>query len=68
MARKAGGAASLEAAKACLAIAKTSAELRQSQAVVLPLACGLSLKKTDGRGLSEPSPFFCLDKWGRFNP
>lgn len=46
MARKAGGVTSLEAAKACLVRAKTVAELRQAQAVVLPLECGLSLKQT----------------------
>ncbi len=46
MAKKAGGEACLEAAKACLAKAKTVEKPRQAQAVVLPLEYGLSLKPT----------------------
>lgn len=46
MARKAGGGEWLEEAKVCLAKAKTVEELRQAQAVVLPLEFGLSLDQT----------------------
>ncbi len=46
MGRKASGGAFLERAKVCLAKARTIDELRQAQAVVLPLEFGLSLEKT----------------------
>ena len=46
MARKAGGADQLEAAKELLRTAKSTDELRAAQAVVLPLELGLSLKQT----------------------
>lgn len=46
MARTAGGADSLEWARAVLAQAQTIEQLRQAQAVVLPLAQGLSLQQT----------------------
>lgn len=46
MARKAGGADQLEAAKQLLKKAKTADELRAAQAIVLPLALGLSLAQT----------------------
>jgi transposase len=46
MARTASGEEWLNEAKACLAKAKTVEELRQAQAVVLPLEFGLSLQQT----------------------
>lgn len=46
MARKAGGQEVLEAAKVALTQARTVDELRQAQAVVFPLAYGLSLEQT----------------------
>jgi len=46
MARRASGEEWLVEAKACLAKAKTVEELRQAQAVVLPLEFGLSLQQT----------------------
>ena len=46
MGRKASGGAFLEQAKVCLSKARTIDELRQAQAVVLPLQFGLSLDKT----------------------
>jgi transposase len=46
MARKSSGADQLEAAKALLKKAKTVEELRSAQAIVLPLALGLSMKQT----------------------
>lgn len=46
MARKAGGADQLEVAQALLKTAKTAEELRAAQAIVLPLALGLSLEQT----------------------
>lgn len=46
MARKASGAEVLEQAKAGVAKAKTAEDLRQAQAVLLPLAFGLSLEQT----------------------
>lgn len=46
MARRASGGEWLEDAKACLAKARTVEELRQAQAVVLPLEFGLSLEQT----------------------
>lgn len=46
MARKASGKDVLEAAKVQLAKAKTAEQLRQAQAVVLPLEFGLSLEQT----------------------
>ena len=46
MGRKASGAEVLEQAKACLSKARTIDELKQAQAVVLPLEFGLSLEKT----------------------
>ena len=46
MARRASGREWLEDAKACLAKAKTVEELRQAQAVVLPLEYGLTLEQT----------------------
>jgi transposase len=46
MARKASGSDQLEAAKALLKKARTAEELRAAQAVVLPLALGLSLEQT----------------------
>jgi len=46
MTRMAGGSEVLEQAKACLVKAKTIHELRQAQAVVLPLAFGLSMEET----------------------
>jgi len=46
MARKARGQDKLEVAKAYLSKAKTAGALRQAQAVVFPLAYGMSLEKT----------------------
>lgn len=46
MARKASGRAQLAQAKALLSKAKTAAELRAAQAIVLPLELGLSLEQT----------------------
>lgn len=46
MARKAGGADQLAAARELLRTAKTADELRTAQAVVLPLELGLSLEQT----------------------
>jgi hypothetical protein len=46
MARKARGRDLLEQAKGCLSKAKTVEELRQAQAVVMPLEFGLSIKQT----------------------
>lgn len=46
MARTASGHEVLGQAKACLAKAKTAEELRQAQAVMLPLEFGLSLEQT----------------------
>lgn len=46
MARKAGGQDILEVAKAQLSKAKTAEALRQAQAVVFPLAYGMSLERT----------------------
>ncbi|MDZ4855093.1 MAG: winged helix-turn-helix domain-containing protein [Nitrospirota bacterium] len=46
MARKAGGADQLAAARELLRTAKTADELRTAQAVLLPLEMGLSLKQT----------------------
>lgn len=46
MGRRASGGELLEQARACLAQAKTVEELRQAQAVVLPLELGLSLEET----------------------
>ncbi len=46
MARTASGIKVLEQAKTCLAKAKTVGELRQAQAVVLPLEFGLSIPQT----------------------
>lgn len=46
MGRKASGGEFLEQAKVCLAKAKSVEELRQAQAVVLPLEFGLSLEET----------------------
>ena len=46
MARKAGGMEQLEAAQKLLQEAKTADELRAAQAIVLPLALGLSLEQT----------------------
>ncbi len=46
MARPAGGTEHIEAAKGLLRAAKTAAELRQAQAVLLPLELGLSLEQT----------------------
>lgn len=46
MARKPGGAEQLETAKALLKKAKTADELRAAQAIVLPLALGLSMEQT----------------------
>ncbi|MHB1286453.1 MAG: helix-turn-helix domain-containing protein [Leptospirales bacterium] len=46
MARKATGREVLEKAKECLVQAQTVEELRQAQAVLLPLTFGLSLKQT----------------------
>jgi len=46
MARRASGQEWLNEAKACVAKAKTVEELRQAQAVVLPLEFGLSLQQT----------------------
>lgn len=46
MARKASGADQLEAAKVLLKKARTAEELRAAQAIVLPLALGLSLEQT----------------------
>jgi hypothetical protein len=51
MARTASGEEWLNEAKACLAKAKTVEELRQAQAVVLPLEFGLSLQQTAQAGL-----------------
>jgi transposase len=46
MARKARGRDLLEQAKGCLSKAKTAEELRQAQAVVMPLEFGLSIEQT----------------------
>lgn len=46
MARKPGGTDQLESAKELLKKAKTADELRAAQAIVLPLALGLSLGQT----------------------
>jgi transposase len=46
MARKARGRDLLEQARGCLSKAKTAEELRQAQAVVLPLEFGLSIEQT----------------------
>jgi len=46
MARKAGGAEQLEAAKLLLKQAKTVQELRAAQAIALPLLLGLSIEST----------------------
>ena len=46
MVRMASGGDVLEEAKECLLKARTLDELRQAQAVVLPLEFGLSLEKT----------------------
>jgi hypothetical protein len=46
MGRRASGSELLEVAKVTLAKAKTVEELRQAQAVVLPLEYGLSLEQT----------------------
>lgn len=46
MARKPGGADQLKTAKELLKKAKTADELRAAQAIVLPLALGLSLEQT----------------------
>jgi transposase len=46
MARTASGSEFLEQAKACLAKAQTVNELRQAQAVVLPLELGISMEQT----------------------
>lgn len=46
MARKAGGVGQLAEAREALRTAKTAAELRAAQAVVLPLELGLSLAQT----------------------
>ncbi len=46
MARPARGAKPIEAAKELLHAAKMAAELRQAQAVLLPLELGLSLEQT----------------------
>ena len=46
MGRTASGREVLEQAKACLAQARTVEELRQAQAVVLPLEFGLTLLQT----------------------
>ena len=46
MARKASGAEQLEVAMERLKKARTAAELRAAQAIVLPLALGLSLEQT----------------------
>jgi len=46
MARKASGADQLDQALLALRTAQTADELRAAQAVVLPLALGLSLRQT----------------------
>lgn len=46
MGRKSTGAEVLDAAKACLVKARTAEELKQAQAVLLPLEFGLSLQQT----------------------
>lgn len=46
MARKARGKDLLEQAKGCLSKARTAEELRQAQAVVLPLEFGFSMEQT----------------------
>jgi transposase len=46
MARKASGVEQLETARALLKKARTADELRAAQAIVLPLALGLSLEQT----------------------
>ena len=53
MARKASGTDQLEAAKALLKKAKTAEELRAAQAIVLPLALGLSIAQTAARCLHK---------------
>lgn len=46
MARSASGMEVLEQAKACLSKAKTLEELREAQAVILPLEFGMSMSQT----------------------
>ena len=46
MARKAEGSDILEVAKAYISKAKTAETLRKAQAIVFPLAYGMSLEKT----------------------
>jgi len=46
MARPASGVEHVQAAKQLLRAAKTSDELRQAQAVLLPLELGLSIRQT----------------------
>lgn len=58
MARTARGASSLEWARDVLARAQTVEQLRQAQAVVLPLDYGLSLEQT-ARAIGRSVPWTC---------
>ena len=58
MARFARGADNLEWAREVLARAQTVEQLRQAQAVVLPLDCGLSLEQT-ARIIGRSVPWTC---------
>ena len=58
MARRARGADNLEWARAVLAQAQTAEQLRQAQAVVLPLDYGLSLEQT-ARAIGRSVPWTC---------
>ena len=67
MARKASGTEQLEVAMERLEKAKTAAELRAAQAIVLPLALGLSLEQnahpvwsSDGRRKESHTQQMCL--------
>ena len=46
MARKASGTEAVKRARACIVQARTAEELREAQAVLLPLEFGLSLQQT----------------------
>ena len=58
MARKAGGADQLAAAKELLRAAKSAEELRAAQALVLPLELGLSLEQT-AKAIGRPVGTTC---------
>ena len=58
MARKARDRDLLEQAKGCLSKAKTAEELRQVQAVVMPLEFGLSIEQT-ARAIGVSAGWVC---------